>query len=107
LTKKFEKKIDQPNIPEPKSSENKVTKKKFIPVNWIVFLFSITIVLISLISVIFPALIASNNSTINELQELGIVFADVNPFELGVWAIPVIISNIVIFGILFFYKSSN
>ena len=68
----------------------------------IVFLFSIVIVLISFVSVIFPALIVGSNT---------IIIPNIQPvvpnlFELGVWSYGVIISSIVVFGLLYlFYKN--
>ena len=71
-------------------------------VPWIVFLFSIVIVLISFVSVIFPALIVGSNTTI--IPNVQPVVP--NLFELGVWSYGVIISSIVVFGLLYlFYKN--
>jgi len=100
VTKKQEK-IDESDIQEnfPKS-----TLKNNI-VGLIVFLFSITMVLITLISVVFPALVASNNSTIHELRELGITLFEINSFETGIWAYPLLATNFVVFiTALFYYK---
>jgi len=72
-------------------------------VSWIVFLFTISIVLISLVSVVFPALIASNNSTLIDLKELGITLFEVNTFEIGVWSGLLIGVNILIFIALLLY----
>ena len=65
---------------------------------WIVFLFSVSIVLISLISAIFPAILISS-----EPQIPGIVDTSPDPFETGVWSAPLIITNIIIFGMTFLY----
>ena len=106
MAKQIKKKKGQPNFPEPESSENKENQKKTNPITWIVFLFSISVVLISLISVIFPALIVSNNSVLNELEELGIALV-VDPFVTGVWIIPLLLSNIAVFAILFSYHAKK
>ena len=59
------------------------------------FLFSISIVLISFVSVIFPALIlASSTVTIP-----GIAPVTPDPFETGVWSGGVVISSIILFGL--------
>ena len=73
---------------------------------WGIFLFSLTVVLISLVSVVFPALIAANNSTITELKELGIQVIEIDPYVTGVWALPLIVTNIIVFilAILYFKK---
>ena len=73
---------------------------QFSKVSWIVLLFSITISSISLISVIFPALIAETVSN-NGLEELGISQHEENPFQTGPLAILLIFTNIIIFGTYF------
>jgi len=86
--------------------EKKLLTSKTSFVCWIVFLFSLLIVLINLISVVLPALIASGDSTIIELQDLGIPLLPVDPFVIGVWAYPLIATNVIVFGftILYFKK---
>ena len=92
--KKFEssEKIEKSDI-----TSNKVKNSQIIP--WIVFLFSISIVLISFVSVFFPALIlASDTVTIPGLESVA-----PDPFETGVWSVGVIVSSIIIFGLTFLY----
>ena len=78
-------------------------QKKIDYVSWIVFLFSLSLVLTSLVSVVFPTLIASNNSTLSELEELGISIFEVNPFEVGVWAGPLLATSIIVFTLTILY----
>ena len=68
-----------------------------------VFAFSISIVLLCCVSVIFPALISSTNS---EFSELPFYTPQVDPFEIGVLAIPFLILNgiIVLIGIVYYKK---
>lgn len=66
---------------------------------WIVFLFCISIVLISFVSVIFPALILASDT----VKIPGINPVVPNPFEPGVWSGGVIITSIIIFGLTFLY----
>jgi len=68
-------------------------------ISWIIFLFSITIVLISFVSVFFPALILVSNTIIVP----GIDSVTPDPYESGVWSVGLIISNIIIFGLTFLY----
>jgi hypothetical protein len=75
----------------------KVKNNQIIP--WIVFLFSISIVLISFTSVVFPALILTSDT----LKIPGIDSVTPEPFETGVWSVGVIISSIVTLGLAFFY----
>jgi len=62
-----------------------------------VFLFSLIVVGISAISIVFPALIITSVSGSE---------SDINSLELGVWSIPFIIINVslLIFAILYYYK---
>ncbi len=72
-------------------------KKDIIP--WIVFLFSISVVLISFVSVIFPALILASDT----VKIPGINPVIPSPYEPGVWSGGVIITSIIIFGLTFLY----
>ena len=75
--------------------------KNYSKVSWIVFIFTISIVLISLIPVIFPSLF-SDIFFKTEAEEIGIYTVQpVKPFELGNLAIPLIVANIIVF--IFFY----
>lgn len=69
----------------------------------IIFLFSLTIVLISLISVVFPALISSTVST-NQLEKMGIDIIEQDPYQTGPLAGLLIISNVIIFAGYIFRK---
>ena len=64
-------------------------------ISWIVFLFSFSIVLISFISVVFPALILASDT----IKIPGIEPVTPDPFETGVWSAGVIISSIIIFSL--------
>ncbi len=70
---------------------------------WIVFLFSFGIVLISFISVMFPALIlASDTITIPGFKSV-----TPDPFETGVWSEGVIITSAVIFSLALLYHKKK
>ena len=76
-------------------------KNRVVP--WIVFLFSIGIVLISFISVIFPALIlVSDTVTIP-----GVKSVTPDPFETGVWSGGVIASSVIIFSLLLLHHKKK
>ena len=66
-----------------------------------VLLFSITISSISLISVVFPALI-SETVSISELEKIGIIQHEEDPYQMGPLAGLLILINGGIFGIYFF-----
>ena len=67
-------------------------------VTYAAFLVTITIVGISILSVIFPALIISNT------YEMPV---DLNPFETSPWTFPIILSSSILLGIGFLYKSNK
>jgi hypothetical protein len=73
------------------------TNSTIVP--WIVFLFSISIVLISFVSVIFPALILVSDT----LEIPGIEPVTPEPFETGIWSGSVIGSSIITLGLAFLY----
>jgi len=75
-----------------------IKKKRSNAISWAVFIGTIEIVLISLTSVIFPALIVRNTSRI--------VDTTINPWETGVWALPLVLTNIILLGIgIAYYKN--
>ena len=87
----------------PKKLESKPIQKKQDYVSWAVFLFTLSVVLISLVSVVFPALISSNNSILQEIHELGIIIGEATPFETGGWSGSLFITNIIVFGLAALY----
>lgn len=85
-----------------KKDEKLVINPKNTLVSFLVFLFSISVVLISYVSVIFPAVILASNT----VKIPGVNPITPNPYELGVWTIWVIAANIIIFSLLFlFFKN--
>lgn len=72
-------------------------------ISWAVFLFTITIVSISLVSVVFPALISSSVGNSSTLEELFGLKQKIDPFEMGAMATPLFVSSIVILGLAFLY----
>jgi len=87
-------------IPHPNVKSSKIPNNQAIP--WIVFLFSISIVLISFVSVIFPALVLVSNTEFIP----GIEPVLPKPFETGVWSVGVIVTSIITLGLAFlFFKN--
>jgi len=82
-----------------KSAKKTETKTNSTIIPWIVFLFSISIVLISFVSVVFPALMLVSDT----IRIPGIEPVTPDPFELGVWSGGVIIISIITFGLAFLY----
>ena len=76
----------------------KKTKKKPNTIGWLIFLATIEIALISIIPIIFPALITRTVSPIT--------ISPVDSFELGYWAIPMILTNCILLGFgIAYYKN--
>jgi hypothetical protein len=80
-----------------KTNTKSTKNNQIIP--WIVFLFSISIVLISFTSVMFPALILVSDT----VKIPGIDSVTPDPYETGVWSGGVIITSIITFGLAFLY----
>ncbi len=80
--------------------QNQLKQQKTGIVSWIVFLVTISLVVITLTSVIFPAFILGSTSEIKYPIEINI-------FETGLWAYPVISANIIVFGLLILYYKNK
>jgi len=83
-------------------NKNSISKSSIL--SYGVFAFSISIVLLCSLSVIFPALISSINS---EFQEFPFYTQQVEPFEIGGLAIPFVIINVIVLllGIVYYKKN--
>ncbi|MCV0399621.1 MAG: hypothetical protein K5785_06455 [Nitrosarchaeum sp.] len=77
------------------------TRSTVIP--WIVFLVSISIVLISFVSVIFPALVLASDT----VRIPGIEPVIPDPFEAGAWSGGVIASSAIVFGLAFLHHKKK
>jgi len=78
------------------SKKTKMGKQHSTALSWLIFLVTIEILLISLVTVVFPALIARSVSPVT--------ISTVDPWEVGAYAMPLILSNVIIFGIAILYK---
>jgi len=84
------------------SNNNLISKSKLL--SYGVFGFSISIVLLCCVSIIFPALISSTTS---EFSESPFYTSQVEPFEIGSLAIPfVILNGIILFIGIIYYKKN-
>jgi len=72
-------------------------------ISWAVFLTTLIISLISLVSVVFPALI-SDAVVPNGFDMLGLESYDIDPYETGPLTGLLIFSNVIVFGLYFFRK---
>ena len=73
------------------SKKTKVRRQHSTALSWAIFLITIEIVLISLVTVIFPALMTRSVSPV--------AVSPIDPFEVGAYVLPLILSNVIIFGI--------
>jgi hypothetical protein len=96
VRKKIKKDLDVSDKVE-KTEIKSIKNNQIIP--WIVFIFSISIVLISFVSVMFPALILVSDTVIIP----GVEPVTPDPYETGVWSGGVVITSIVTFGLAFMY----
>lgn len=97
------KKAPEPKKQEPKPKAGRSIKPHLL--SWAVFVPTVVIVFISLIPVVFPALLARTTS-----QFQAAVFNPdvINPFQPGVLAAPLIIVNIIILAVgIAYYKRSK
>lgn len=74
------------------------TKEKGKRVSYIVFFLTLAVVVINLVSVFFPALI---------LTLTGGLESQINPFEPGFLAFPLLVANAVVFSIWYMYYRTN
>jgi len=92
--------MSEKNLEE--NSNSKIEKRGKL--SWIVFLFTLFVVLISLISFVFPALLISEMGSGNVIEEMGLEGTyKINPYEIGHWAIPLFVANIIVFTIFALY----
>lgn len=73
-----------------------VTITKSSMASWIIFIATLSFGILTTVAAIFPSLYLRFFGGREDL--LG-----VNPFELGVWTLPVIVANVITFGIIFLY----
>jgi len=98
VRKKVKKDINiSDKVEKPETKSIKIKNNQIIP--WIVFLFSISIVLISFVSVMFPALILVSDTVIIP----GVEPVTPDPYEMGIWSGGVIIASLITFGLVFLY----
>ena len=74
MAKKYKKQEKHaPNSSKEISQEpSRFEKTKPSPISWVVFFFAMSMVILSLIPVVFPSLIVANFTQVNDLEQLGI-----------------------------------
>ena len=87
---------------EENSNSNSTKRGKL---SWAVFLFTLFVVLISIIAFVFPALLISEMGSVNEIENIGLEgLYKINPYEIGYWAVPLFVVNIIVFTIFVIYR---
>jgi len=85
------------------NSDSKIPK--YGKLSWIVFLFTLFVVLISLISFVFPALLISEMGSGNAMEVTGVEgLYKINPYEIGHWAVLLFATNIIVFTLFILYR---
>jgi len=69
-------------------------------VSWGVFLPTLAMLIISLISAIFPNLLLSSFGGVED-------HLNINPFETGIWAFPLLLTNFIVFGLAVLYQKQR
>ena len=88
------------------NSDSKIPK--YGKLSWIVFLFTLFVVLISLISFVFPALLISEMGSGNAIEQTGVKgLYKINPYETGHWAVPLFVANIIVFTLFVLYRCNK
>jgi len=84
------------------NSDSNIAKRGKL--SWAVFLFTLFVVLISMIAFVFPALLISEMGSGNPIENTGLEgLYKINPYELGYWAVPLFASNIIVFTVFALY----
>jgi len=101
LGKKFKKRQEkQAKESQGKPSEpTKSQKTRPSPISWIVFFFTISMVILSLIPVVFPSLIVAGFTQVNDLERLGISGKQIEPYEAGPLAGALFVTSGIVFGL--------
>ena len=88
------------------NSDSKIPK--YGKLSWIVFLFTLFVVLSSLISFVFPALLISEMGSGNAIEQTGVKgLYKINPYETGHWAAPLFVANIIVFTLFVLYRCNK
>jgi len=99
--KRQEKQAPESSAKKPESESSQKIRPS--PISWIVFFFTIfftiSMVFLSLIPVVFPSLIVANFTSVNELEQLGISGKQIEPYEPGPLAGALFVTSGIVFGL--------
>jgi len=92
---KLASKSSEEKLPEP----TKLQKIRPTPISWIVFFFTISMVVLSLIPVVFPTAIVANFTQVNDLERFGISGKQIEPYEAGPLTGTLFVTSGIVFGL--------
>jgi len=99
LAKKFKKKQEKQESEKDLVDLTKSIPKRPSVVSWIVFFFTISMVILSIIPVVFPSLIVAGFTQVNELEQFGISGKQIEPYEAGPLAGALFVTSGIVFGL--------
>jgi len=100
LARKFRKKQEkQTKEPEKPPESSKLQKIRPSTISWIVFFFTISMVILSLIPVVFPSLIVAGFTQVNDLERFGISGKQIDLFEAGPLAGALFVTSGIVFAL--------
>jgi len=74
----------------------KLKRKNPDLVSWTVFLITLSVVLVAITTLLFPALVIRSLGGVED-------YSGINPFETGIWTFPLLITNLILLGIGILY----
>jgi len=74
----------------------KLKRKNPDLVSWTVFLITLSVVLVAIITLLFPALVIRSLGGVED-------YSGINPFETGIWTFPLLVTNLILLGIGILY----
>jgi len=100
LARKFRKNQEkQAKIPEKVPEPQRTEKIRPSPVSWIVFFFTISMVVLSLIPVVFPSAIIANFTAVNELERFDISGKQIDTYEMGPLSGALVVTSGIVFSL--------
>ena len=102
MAKKFRKKQEKQSAKESKEkSSEPESSEKLRPnlISWIVFFFTISMVVLSLIPIVFPSAIVANFTQVNDLEQFGISGSVIDPYQTGPLSGALFVTLGIVFGL--------
>jgi len=110
LDNKFRKKQDKQSFKESKEKPSELSESEKIrpsKISWIVFFFTISMVILSLIPVVFPSAIVANFTQVNDLEQFGVSGKPLDAYEVGPLAGALFVTSGIVFGLAILHFKSK